>query len=408
MTLTTQERTVLRELAQSVAEAASNPAQAQKETLWEQCNRLNPTRPMVLLDPQNGWGELVPETSLVCKDPFFRAIELRLRRLVFRINHIPDDYPITRLFRVYAPVSRSNYGVELVTTRPAEANGAYHIEPVIQNEEDFHKLRPITLSVDREKWRKETELTSDLLGDILDVQPWGIDSCRCGLSRVLVHLRGLEQLYFDMYDCPELLHKLMAFLRDQQLAEYAYYQQNKLLSPNTLSDCITGSGGLSVTSELSHAQPNRMQSMVAWGESQEFSSVGRQHFEEFILPYQLDVLQQFGLVDYGCCEPLDTRFDSIIQSIPNLRFVAVSPWCDRDLAAEKLGKNYVYVYKPNPSPICMASPDWDYAKKSIKETLKIAANSPTHIVMKDTSTFCNDPNRTTQWAKMAKELCENA
>jgi hypothetical protein len=115
-------------------------------------------------------------------------------------------------------------------------------------------------------------------------------------------------------------------------------------------------------------------------------------------------MNRFGLVDYGCCEPLDHKFDLLIKHIPRLRSVSVSPWCNRRLAAEKLGNRYVYVWKPNPSRICSPTPDFDAAEQDIRETLAIARECCLVIVMKDTSTFHNEPNRITRWTDLASRL----
>jgi hypothetical protein len=74
------------------------------------------------------------------------------------------------------------------------------------------------------------------------------------------------------------------------------------------------------------------------------------------------------------------------------------------LLADKIGADYVYVYKPNPSHICSPEPDWIAAEREICETLEIAKDCATHIVMKDTHTFQNQPNRITQWTEMASRV----
>jgi hypothetical protein len=95
-----------------------------------------------------------------------------------------------------------------------------------------------------------------------------------------------------------------------------------------------------------------------WGfaESQETVNVSPEMFEEFVFQYQLPILSRFGLNCYGCCEPLNKRW-YIIKRIPGLRRVSVSPWAQFDDIAEKLGKNYVLSYKPNPAYLAVKSLD---------------------------------------------------
>ncbi len=82
--------------------------------------------------------------------------------------------------------------------------------------------------------------------------------------------------------------------------------------------------------------------MWGFGESQETTQVSPSMFEEFIFPYQLPILERFGLNCYGCCEPLNKRW-YLIKKIPRLRRVSISPWADLHDMAEKLGSNYIYI-----------------------------------------------------------------
>jgi hypothetical protein len=72
-----------------------------------------------------------------------------------------------------------------------------------------------------------------------------------------------------------------------------------------------------------------------------------------VLPYQLPILSRFGLNCYGCCEPLDKRWEYVKQ-IPRLRRVSVSPWSNRAFMAEQLGANYILSMKPNPADLAHA------------------------------------------------------
>ena len=407
MRVTRKDREVLRELAHRVAEIASAPEQADKARLWTQCNDLQPERPMVFADPQGGWAN-IDEAWLRCEcDPSLRWIEGTLRRKLIRHEHIPDDYPILATLDVPVQVEGANYddyGFALRTTSTAKPLGAYHIEPVITSERDFERLhfRPVT--IDHEATNRAASLADDLVGDVLAVRRVGRTHWRYGLARVLIHMRGLEHMMLDMYAQPGLIHRLMGFLRDDFLHELDLFEGEDALGLNNGPDHVTGSGGLSPTRALpkpDYAGTARATDCICWAESQETVGVGPAQFEEFVLHYQLPLVRRFGLVDYGCCEPLDHKFDLLISRIPNLRWLAVPAWSNRALAAEKIGKRFVYVYKPNPAYVCAPSPAWDEAEREIRGTLEIARGCAIHIVMKDTHTFCHDPGRITRWAKMA-------
>ncbi|GAG03852.1 unnamed protein product, partial [marine sediment metagenome] len=267
-----------------------------------------------------------------------------------------------------------DYGLKETRFR-TEALGSYRWDPPIKTEEDFRRLHHRNIQVDHQATARNLQRVQDLLGDILQVGLRGEVVCRCKLTRPLIHLRGLEQLMYDMYDSPAFLHRMMSFMRDDKLLEFETYEREGVLSLNNGPEHITGSGCLGHTDELPSSDFNghvRMKDMWCWGESQETVGVGPGQFYEFVLQYQLPLMERFGLVDYGCCEPLDQKLDLLIEHIPHLRWVAVSPWADREIAADKLGGRYVYVYKPNPSRICSPKPDYEAAEAELRETLEIA------------------------------------
>ncbi len=98
--------------------------------------------------------------------------------------------------------------------------------------------------------------------------------------------------------------------------------------------------------------------MWGFGESQETVGVSPAMFAEFIFPYQLPILERFGLNCYGCCEPLDKRWH-IVQRIPRLRRVSVSAWANLPRMAEMLGDRYIFSWKPAPADLAMDSFDED-------------------------------------------------
>jgi hypothetical protein len=201
-----------------------------------------------------------------------------------------------------------------------------------------------------------------------------------------------------------MMHALMKFLMDQQMREIDFLERSGAFSANTRPDVGCGSGGLAVLFEGYEDGPAKAAEMYAWGESQEFSSISRDMYEEFVLRYQLPILSRFGYVDYGCCEPLDNKYDALIGSMPKLRWLSVSPWADRAIAARKIQNDYVYVYKPNPSAICRRYPDYDLAGAEILETMEIAGGCTLYFIMKDASTFYGDTRVIGRWAENAKRL----
>jgi hypothetical protein len=408
--VTGAERALLRDLARELAEAAALPVQTERARLWRELNRLSPERPMVLLDPQNGWADLVPDSDLRCAGPDERGIERRLRQLLFRHRSIPDDHPLSAVWPVPPVINSTGWGVADTTVR-TEARGL-RWDPPLRAPADFARLRPAVLSVDRAAGAARLALHQELLGDFLAVRAAGVSAVRCGLTRKLIVLRGLEPFLLDLHDAPGFVRELMSFLRDEQVHELNFLEREGLLDLNNSPMDLTGSGGIAATDALPGPDfvPGRAKccDLFAWGESQETTGVGPDQFAEFVLPYQRPVLDRFGLVDYGCCEPLDERLALVIAAFPRLRWVSVSPWADRARATNLLGDSYVYCWKPQPALICREHPDWEGAEREIRETLAIARGCAISIVMKDTTSFFGEPARATRWASMARRVAEEA
>jgi hypothetical protein len=212
----------------------------------------------------------------------------------------------------------------------------------------------------------------------------------------------------DMSDHPDELHRLMAFLRDGHLARLDFLERRGLLSLNN-DGTYVGSGGFGWSHELPRADyTGHVRPCDMWGfaESQETVGVSPTMFAEFVLPYQLPILERFGLNCYGCCEPLDARW-RYVQHIPRLRRVSVSPWSNLASMAEKLGPDYVFSYKPAPSDLAMPSFDEERIRLGLREAFRLTRHCRVEAIMKDNHTIGRDPRRVTRWVQIACEEAEN-
>lgn len=404
------ERELLRGLASRVAEIAALPVQQERAALIKGLNGLRPARPVVLAFPEGGWRELLPESALVCQDEVLRGWERGLRQQIFHHEQIGDDRPITNYLNIGWVIERDDFGRES-RTRRVEELGSFTWEPSVKSRADFEKLHFRRMTVDRAETARRVELAREIFDGLLTVRVRGALYWTVGLTQSLVFLRGLEQMMLDMYDDPQLLHDLMVFLRDNQQAELDYYLKEGLLTLNNGPDDYVGSGGLGHTDELpaaGFAGQARREDMWCLSESQETVGVSPELFEEFVLPYQKPIMDRFGLVCYGCCEPVDRRLDALMAAIPKLRRVSVSPWCDRAVAAEKIGKRYVFSWKPNPALVCGPTVDWDNVEAVTRETLRLARGCPVEMILKDTHTFSGDSTRVGRWVRQAMRAAEEA
>jgi hypothetical protein len=401
-----KDRKILRLLAARMAELANRPIELEKKDLWYELNDLTPVRPLVFCDPEGGWGEIIPEDRLMCEGDLARRWEGFLRKEIFWGESMQDDKVIEPYFNIPYSAVESDWGVREVTIG-GQNRGAYIWQAPIKSYQDLDQLRSPQITLDLDKTRWLLEQAEEIFKDILKVRQKGIWWWSFGLTLTLGKLRGLEQIMLDMYDNPAGLHKLMAFLRNSAMGEVDFLEQKGLLSMNN-DNTHVGSGGFGWTRQLPQKGNDglhiRTRDMWGFAESQETSGISPKMFAEFIFPYQLPLLERFGLNCYGCCEALNTRWD-VIKKIPNLRRVSVSPWADVRDMAEKLQDKYIFSLKPHPGCLAVSPIDEDFIRKSIREALKItkANNCHVEIIMKDNHTLAGHPENVIRWCKIAKE-----
>jgi hypothetical protein len=200
----------------------------------------------------------------------------------------------------------------------------------------------------------------------------------------------------------------MAFLRDGTMAMLDYLEGSSLLSLNN-DGTYVGSGGFGWTRELpqpDYAGRVRLCDMWGFAESQETVGISPAMFTEFVLPYQLPMLERFGLNCYGCCEPLDKRWH-VVKQVPRLRRVSVSPWSDRAKMADMLGDRFIYSMKPNPADLARPTFDEKDIRAKLREALRVTRNCRVEVIMKDNHTINHDPRRVIRWVQIAREEAEN-
>jgi hypothetical protein len=406
--LNQRDRLILRELAQQVAELAERPVEKEKRELWYRHNALESTRPLVFCDPENGWNEILTPDTLQCEGGLARAWEWHLRREVFWGAHMRDDKVIEAVFNVGHVYTETDWGLR-ETRIGGEGGGSWRWEAPLKTYDDMDKLRFPQITVDYEATQELLQLAQETFGDILQVRLETVWWWSFGMTQTLVYLRGLEQIMYDMVDCPEGVHRLMAFLRDGHAARLDFLEKNGLLFLNN-DGTYVGSGGFGWTHELpqpdfsGHVRPIDM-----WGfaESQETVGISASMFEEFIFPYQLTLLERFGLNCYGCCEPLDSRWH-VVKKFPRLRRVSMSPWANVEVMAERLGNRYIFSWKPHPGVLAADTFDEEFVRQTLRQGLNVLKKNDcrVEIIMKDCHTIRHDPQRVTRWVQIAKEEAE--
>ena len=403
-----QQIMILRDLAQKVAEIAANPIQEQKRVLWKKHNMLEKTRPVIFCDPENGWGEIITPNDLMCTDKQARNWEWYLRREIFWGTQMNDDRVIEPFFNIPFVSTSTGWGKQKIV-HGGENGNSYTWEPMIKDyESDFLKIHFPQYSIDRKATDDLLILAKEVFEPFLSIRVKQMWWWTLGLTSNAIDFRGLEQFMVDMYDYPDELHKMMGFLCDGTINMIDSLEERGLLCANA-DDSYVGSGGFGYTDELPSADFNgKIRAKDMWGfcESQETVGVSPEMFNEFVFPYQLKIMEKFGLNCYGCCEILDKRWH-IIQQIPNLRRVSVSPWANIETMADFLNDKYIFSMKPNPSYLASPSPDFTSIQNSLKAAVDKTKDCCVEIIMKDNNTIGGNPQNVVKWCKIAKHISES-
>lgn len=407
------DREIIRRLAAQVAQIAALPIQEQTTNEWKRLNGLRPGKPLVLVYlSESPMSELDAngETNLQTTDSFCQQIESELRLRLFQWKHARGDMVMEPAY--YCPyVSHdSGYGVttqeDTVVTDAANSIVGHRYYPQIRNEKDVEKIQSPTVMCDWEITEQNYQGACDLLGGILAVEKRGMAGYElCPVDELFVWM-GIEEGMACLVERPELFHLAMERLTAAHL--HRLEQLNALnLFTASFGNRKTTSGGLAYTDELPRkgGDPLHPQLTDLWGgaAAQIFTAVSPDMHEEFALAYEKRVVNQFGLVAYGCCEALHHKIHILKKHIPNLRKVSVTPWADVDAAVANIGDTLVFTHKPNPAVLAADRWDLDAVRKDFREFLAKTRGCIVEITLKDVSTMRHEPQRVFQWAQMAAE-----
>lgn len=406
------ERAYLRELAKKQAEYAALPIMAERERTWRDLNEGRPAVPPVIIESWTFDRDFMPPGTYRCESGAGRGIEGQLLRNTRQHEIIDDDRVVPATFRVGWHMSIDTYGgVHVATESVKDAQGiptGYHfLHPIRDLARDFEILKPPVCSVDREATAQWQAFAEEVLGDILPVE------LSCGplgnrmLTQACVVLMGMEAFFTAMYDQPEEVHRLMAYLRDGALAIGGWGEEEGLYRLNNGNDESFGSS-FNFTSELPPADfdPARVRLRDLWGcaNSQETVGVSPELFHEFCAPYYAAVSEPLGLLYWGCCEAADPFWEDI-RAFPHLKKVSISRWADEDFLGEALrGGPVVYSRKPDPNflsvDVTLDEAAW---AAHIGRTLEAARGAPIEFIVRDVYTVHGNLGNARRAVEVARE-----
>jgi len=407
------DREIVRELAKQVAEIACLPVQEEKRKLWRKLNGLQHTRPMVTID-QVCWNEMDidEELTLRCVGPECREYERDMRITLFRWKHFPVDMVVDPFVRIPMVIERTGFGVgaeeEIAVTDPENSVVSHAYRNQFTSMEDLEKIKTPRLKHDPVGSAERLHRAEELFGDIIEAKLVGVDPY-LSVWDPISQWMSVEGALYGLIDQPDLMHAIAnrvtcGYLSMLDSAE----EQGILCQPQSLIHC-TGA----FTDELPSADydPAAPKTKDIWmfGLAQMFSTVSPEMFDEFEVTYATKLCKRFGLVYYGCCDPLDRKMDQV-RKLPNVRKISMSPWADQRRGAEEISADYVFSRKPNPAFLAFESFSAGAVREDLQATVAICKEygCPLELILKDISTVRHDPQRLFQWADIAMQVALEA
>lgn len=403
-----REETLLRTLAWEYACAANNEKNMQARTLHTAVNDLKMIRPVVLIE-EIPFHELNFDGSLtlLCEDPDLRGAEDWFRRQLFKWKYFPADMILPPYFPVQKIMHSTGIGIEVeehtIATEAENHIISHEYFDQLAEPENLEKLTPPVISYDKEETMRRYEKLANVFGDILPVRVVG-HSSYITMWDEIARYRGVTPLLMDLIERPEHSHAIVSKLAEFEKSKAAQMEALGLFEIQPLEIHCTSALTSDLPGEYDGGIVKRSQ---VWGRgmAQIFGSVSKDMHEEFDINYMKEIMEPFGLVYYGCCEPLDKKVD-IVEKIPHLRKISITPWADVDNAAEVIGKRYVIANKPNPALVATATLDEDAVRQTIKRTLDACKRNgcSVDIVLKDISTVSHNVQNLIRFEQIAMEL----
>lgn len=390
------EREYLRDLAKRQMELSQLPVMRERESLWYDHNEAKGTRPMISVEEGHYWREMAPEMK--CTDPLAREMEYQLLNQIYRVELIGDDRVTPDFYELRYDVCDNICGLGQKSVsgdqRASDGTAGYHIIPQIEViEDDFYKLRPTEFRYHKEEVEGKKERVEDMIGDILPTRlvnttnNWGPSPLRS-----IIGFMGMENAYIAMAAEPDWFHRLMEYVTEDAIRLYRYEEENGHMFLNN-GNTLIGSGNWCFSRELPQKDfSGNVRSVDTWihMNAEEACDISPKMFREFILPYQKRLAKEFGLIYYGCCEPVSKFWDHGINEIENIRKVSISPWCDERMMGERLaGKKIIYSRKPKDYLYISGQAGFDEEafRENIRETVAATKDCKVEYIFRDVMTI---------------------
>jgi hypothetical protein len=222
-------------------------------------------------------------------------------------------------------------------------------------------------------------------------------------------LMGMQELYLQMAENPEAVHRLLTFLAEDNMALGQWEEDQGLLTLNNDGNQGYCSGSSQFSDEIpgrAISPKERVLSTDRYGylEAQEAAGISPDMFAEFLMPHFRKLAAKFKLMKFGCCEPVHGLMP-YLSELHGLRKVSVTPWCDQQKLAANCAPGIIWSRKPVPLKLCGTEFDATDFRAHLKETLDIGAGHFIEFIFRDTNRLTGAmEGRLTEACRIVREL----
>lgn len=398
-----RERDLLRDLARQVFGLATSDEYEARRRRWRDVNeRRTPDRAPVWCRPAAVWSEILPAEALECAHPLCRSVEYALRQHLYK-DWVGDDHivePWWGVGAVWECDSHHTWGLRTGCQIESTDLGGFRYEHPVETPEDYERITIPTFTYNHQRTQDALSQMADLLGDAMPVRLVCHPPLGPQLGTFLEQLRGMAPMLEDLAFRAELAHRAMAKLTEGVLRALRAAEDTGLLTTNhhepmTCSDPVNG---------IPADGKVRLHNLWTAANSQEFQEVSPRMQEEFLLNYQIPLFQQFGAVQYGCCEDLTHKI-GIVLRIPNLRVFVCSAWTDLGKVIEACGTGHTIMWRQSAADVVFAQ-DMEPILKHLDDGMRRLQGHYYQVVLRELQTLHGRPDRLREWARTAIEVAE--
>jgi len=273
-----------------------------------------------------------------------------------------------------------------------------------ETEADLDKIGTPVIEHDRAATARRLELAHELFDGTLGIFEDGCDPY-LSVWDTISRWMNVESALYALIDRPDFMAELVRRIVRGYMGMLDQLEDQGLLCHHQSLVHCTGAHTDELPAPGFDPAGPRTRDIWMFGLAQMLSTVSPAMFEEFEIDMCMPIFRRFGLVYYGCCDPLDRKMAQV-RKIPNVRKISMSPWVDEELGAAEIKGDYVYSRKPNPALLAWPNFNEQAVRGHLQASVDVCARHgcPLELILKDISTVKYQPKRLWRWAGIAMQV----